>query len=116
MRTITLLCATALSAMAQNAAPSPDKILLDSGLRDEAQERLPKARLTLETLSRTYPESPSAAKAKQELAALRLLQGAQFDLIRGRDNVAALTLQTLLATYPQSPLAKQARAALDAIR
>lgn len=103
-------------ALAQNASSPPGRVLLDAGLRSEAQQRPAKARLVLRTLVLTYPQSLSTPTAKRELAALTLFITAQSDIAGGRTKRAELTLQTLLNTYPESPLAPQAESAIQAIR
>jgi outer membrane protein assembly factor BamD (BamD/ComL family) len=66
-----LLCFAACSPVAKVAYSQPDKVLFDRALDAVQANRRDVARLTLETLINTYPDSPYSPKAKHKLQELR---------------------------------------------
>jgi TolA-binding protein len=75
--TVSLICAlvcglTACSPVAEVSYRHPDEVLFDRAMDAVQRNRFDVARLTLETLVNTYPESPYSSKAKMTLQDLRI--------------------------------------------
>ena len=76
-RTVSLICAllcglTACSPVAEVSYMHPDEVLFDRAMDAVQRNRFDVARLTLETLVNTYPESPYSSKAKLTFQDLRI--------------------------------------------
>jgi hypothetical protein len=91
------------------AASDPAGHLFSHGIKLAERGKFASARASLEMLIKTYPESPLAAEAKDEIDASLLLEEGQERLKSGRGETAQVALHTLLSVYPDSSLAKQAK-------
>lgn len=107
-------CLAGLILFAMCALGSPDAatVLFDHGVKDVQSGNLARGRLTLQTLINTYPDSPLAAEAQDELNAGKLYDEGMARMQQGRYDAAEFTFQTLLSVYPESRLAKPAQAAM----
>jgi hypothetical protein len=70
--TVSLICAllcslTACLPVAEVSFRQPDEVMFDRAMEPVQQNRLDVARLTLETLINTYPDSTYASMAKEAL-------------------------------------------------
>ena len=97
-----------LFAVLAAGAPDAASALFDNGLKDVESGKLDRARLTLQTLINTYPDSPLAEEAKDEVNASKLYEEGLARMREGRYEAAEFTFQTLIAVYPESHLGKQA--------
>jgi hypothetical protein len=98
-----------LSAALPLAASDPAVHLYSHGIKLAERGKFASARAALEMLIQTYPESPLAAEAKNEIDASLLLEEGQERLKTGRGDTAQVALHTLLSVYPESSLVKQAK-------
>ncbi len=107
MKTVTLLLLLA-AAPVFSQANDPQKILFDTGSRDEEAGKLDAAKLIFLTLAATYAEQPLTSKAREEIGAIYLFKEAQSQIQAGQNRPAYMTFRTLMRVYPDSPLAKLA--------
>jgi len=97
-----------------NASAEPDKVLFDRAMQDIRHNRYTVARLTLQTLINTYPDSEYLAKAKLAIADSYYREGATAGLTQAiaeykdfitffpfLDEAAYAQLQTAMAHYRQ---------------
>src|SRR5215470_11949643 len=91
------------------AAADPAGHLFSHGIKLAERGKFASARAALEMLIQTYPESPLAAEAKNEIDASLLLEEGQERLKSGRSETAQVALHTLISVYPESSLVKQAK-------
>jgi hypothetical protein len=98
-----------LSAALPLLAADPAGNLYSHGIKLAEHGKFERARAALEMLIQTYPESPLAAEARDEIDASRLLEEGQQRLKSGHCETAQVALRTLLSVYPESSLVKQAK-------
>jgi Tetratricopeptide repeat len=91
------------------AAADPAVHLYSHGIKLAERGKFASARAALETVIHTYPESPLAAEAKNEIDASLLLEEGRERIKSGRSDTAQVALHTLISVYPESSLVKQAR-------
>jgi ribosomal protein L16/L10AE len=91
------------------AASDPAGHLYTHGIKLAERGKFQSARAALEMLIQTYPESPLAAEAKDEIDASLLLEEGQQRLKSGHGETARVALHTLISVYPESSLVKQAK-------
>src|SRR6266850_2160501 len=94
-----------------NNLDEPDKVLFDRAKRDLDKNKFTVARLTLQTLINTYPDSEFLPQAKYALAESFYRENSS-----GAMNQAEAEFKTMVETYPDSPLLDEAKTKLRAVQ